>query len=277
MLDFYRDYGVYTDPGEYASLLRDLPTSLPELCALVKAQLIHPFALPQYADLVPPDKACEDRDYPTVRSLLAGLVAANPAGLIADREPAERLILSCRSHALLLAAILKSRHIPVRVRYGFATYIVPGLHAYHVICEVWKDDRNRWVLVDPDRQVVDVPAEQFESAATAWMRYRQGGCNTSRYGVKGSWGAHPILGALVHDAAAVLGTEHLYWDEPPVAAISEEAMATIPKDRLAVLDQMAAALRDPDKTLRQVRALFDAHAFLQFPPVHAGTFRSKGA
>lgn len=269
MLDFYRDYGHYTDPGVFAPLYRDLPASLPELCARIKAQLIHPFALPEYADLVPPDTACQDKEYPTVQSILAGLVATNPAGLVADREPAERLVLSCRYHAILLASILKSRHIPVRVRYGFAAYIVPGLHAYHVVCEVWKAEKNRWMLVDPDRQLVDVPADRFESSGTAWKRYRQGGYNTSRYGVKGYWGNHPILNVLVHDLASVLGNEALYWDEPPVSDIKEEAVAAIPKDRLTVLDRAAALLLDPDNNLRALQALYDRHAFLQFPPVRS--------
>ena len=54
ILAFYRQFSAYTDPGEYEDLYTDLPESLVELCALIKAQLINPFAdLEQYLDIIP--------------------------------------------------------------------------------------------------------------------------------------------------------------------------------------------------------------------------------
>jgi len=44
ILDFYRQYSSYTDPGEYAYLYENLPDSLPELCSLVRSQFIHAYA-----------------------------------------------------------------------------------------------------------------------------------------------------------------------------------------------------------------------------------------
>ena len=35
VLDFYRQYSEYTDPGKYAYLYETLPDSLPELCNLI--------------------------------------------------------------------------------------------------------------------------------------------------------------------------------------------------------------------------------------------------
>ena len=140
MLSFYRHQSSYTDPGEYSSHYKALPESLPELCRVIKAQFIHPDAdLPRYRDLIPLERSREDEKYPTVKTILAGLLAYNPAGLTDDRKPEQRLIVSCRYHAILLASILKDRGIPVRVRYGFAHYLYPGHHIYHVICEVWND------------------------------------------------------------------------------------------------------------------------------------------
>jgi hypothetical protein len=43
VLNFYKQYSEFTDPGEYAYLYKNLPDSLPELCSLIKSQFIHPY------------------------------------------------------------------------------------------------------------------------------------------------------------------------------------------------------------------------------------------
>jgi len=54
VLNLYRQYSSFTDPGDYKRLYEDLPAPLPELCQLMKSQTIHPFAeLPMYRDQIP--------------------------------------------------------------------------------------------------------------------------------------------------------------------------------------------------------------------------------
>lgn len=138
VLDFYRQYSHYTDPGKYEYLYKNLPDSLAELCSLIKSQFIHPYAeLPRYRDIIPKERWNEYINYPTVQSILEGLVAYNSSGLTKNRKPEERLILGCRENAILLASILKYRGIPTRVRAGHVTYLRPGFHLSHTICEVW--------------------------------------------------------------------------------------------------------------------------------------------
>jgi hypothetical protein len=49
LLDFYRQYSSFTDPGEYAYSFANLPDSLPELCSLIKSEIIHFYNdLPRY-------------------------------------------------------------------------------------------------------------------------------------------------------------------------------------------------------------------------------------
>lgn len=265
MLDFYRHYGVYTNPGEYDSLYKNLPDSLTELCKMIKAQLIHPDAdLPLYRDLIPPERNREDEKYPTVKSILGGLMAYNSAGLINERKPEQRLILSCRYHAILLASILKYRGIPVRVRYGFAHYLYPGYHIYHVICEVWNDREHRWMLVDPDRQMVDFSREQFEFAGDVWLRYKQKKLDPYTYGVPEWWGAHPILSVLCHDLAAVLGNEYVYWNQPPICHDPEMNVKSTPSDQVEILNKFAALLQNPDNELQELQLIYDKYKYLQF-------------
>jgi hypothetical protein len=265
VLDFYRSYGSFTDPGEYGALYKNLPESLADLCRLIKAQMIHPVAyLPLYRDLIPPERSYEDLEYPTVQTILAGLMKHNPAGLTQDRKPGQRLVVSCRYHAILLASILKSRGIPARVRYGFAGYLYPGRFINHVICEVWNDQDQRWMLVDPDRQMVDFSSGQFETSDDVWRRYRQGGLDSSLYGVPDWWGAHPILDVLCHDIAAVLGNERTYLDRPPVSFDVGMDVDHIPSDREAVMNKAAELLKNPDANFKELQVLYDTHAFLQF-------------
>jgi hypothetical protein len=88
VLDFYKQYSSYTDPGEYAYLYKNLPDSLPELCSLIKSQFIHPIVeLPQYRDQIPKERWNETEKYTTVNSILKGLVSYDSRGFVEDREP----------------------------------------------------------------------------------------------------------------------------------------------------------------------------------------------
>ena len=74
LLDFYRQYSSFTDPGEYEYLYENLPDSLPELCSLIKSQFIHPYAeLPKYREQIPKERWNELFNFPSVNSILEGL------------------------------------------------------------------------------------------------------------------------------------------------------------------------------------------------------------
>ena len=164
ILDFYKQYSYYTDPGEYCYLYQSLPDSLSGLCELIKCQFIHPVDLNPYRHLFPQNRHYEDVKFPTVKKLLMGLIDLDANGLTCDRKPENRLVVTCRYHAVFLASILKYRGIPTRVRYGFAPYLAPNrdLHICHVICEVWNKKRKCWMLVDPDRKMINFPKNDFE-------------------------------------------------------------------------------------------------------------------
>ncbi|TET69660.1 MAG: hypothetical protein E3J56_09270, partial [Candidatus Aminicenantes bacterium] len=81
ILDFYRQYSSFTDPGKYEYLYENLPDSLPKLCSLIKSQFIHPHAeLPKYRDQIPKERWNEALKYPTVKSILEGLLSFDSRG-----------------------------------------------------------------------------------------------------------------------------------------------------------------------------------------------------
>jgi hypothetical protein len=76
LLDFYSQYGTYTDPGEYAYLYKNLPDSLPELCRLVRSQYInYGWELDNYHEIIPKERWNETLKYQKVKSALEGLLS----------------------------------------------------------------------------------------------------------------------------------------------------------------------------------------------------------
>jgi hypothetical protein len=260
VLDFYRAYGQHTDPGEYAGLFAGLPDALPDLCAFIKTQLIHPVEVARYADVLPEGRTREDADVYSVHDMLRLLMQRNPQGLIRERKPAERLVLSCRYHAMLLASVLKSRGIPSRVRVGFAGYLNPegGKHIDHWITQVWNEREGRWMFVDPDTRRIDL--DDFELAGDVWLRARRGEVDPEIYGFHIWWGLGYIMGNLCHDLHACLNHELVYWEGPE---LFHRDPAQLSDTDTALVDRLAHLLQRPGDNLAELRALHAEHPLLQ--------------
>ncbi len=220
LLNFYRQFSPYTNPGEYSYLYKNLPESLPELCRLIRSQYInYGWELDNYRELIPKERWNESLKYQTVKSALEGLLSYDTRGLVKDRKPENRLMLICRDNALLLASILKYRGIPARVRYGFAPYLIPGFHSNHVICEVWNEKDNRWMLVDPSADRIDFKREEFDFSNDVWLKMQKKEINPKLYGMPGQneYNGSPLMTAVVcFDLASILGTEYPVGQYSPI-------------------------------------------------------------
>jgi hypothetical protein len=266
-LDKYLEYSSYTDPCEYVYLYKNLPDKIYELNSIIKDQLIHPISdIHIFEDVIPMERRFEDRAYPDVRSMLAGLLAHNEKGLISSRPPQERLVLSCRNHSILLASILKHKNIPARVRFGFVPYLKPGLQILHIITEAWSYDQRCWLRIDPDRKIDDMHELDFITAAEVWQGYRTGtldrDCNT--YGVEDMWGFYAILSTLCHDFESLLGNEIPYWECCPACTDPEIEFKSIPVEQVQVLDRLAELLSFPDNNMKALIELHNSCKMLRF-------------
>ncbi len=263
-LDFYKNYSKYTNPGKYTYLFENLPDSLQNLCKLIKCQFIHPVDLGPYRNLIPESRHYEDRKFPSAEKLLTGLLALDTNGLTFERKPENRLVVTCRYHSILFASILKSRGIPVRLRYGFAPYLAPGtdLHISHAICEVWNEKEKRWMYVDPDRKMVDFNRDEFETGNEVWIALRNGEVKEpNKYGIPDTWGEIMILGTIYQDFLCVLGYEPLYW-EYPVSQFLSNDISTVAPQRLKVLDEIANLMNNPNKNLNKLMEIYKENKFL---------------
>lgn len=248
VLDFYKQYSSFTDPGEYTYLYKNLPDSLPELCSLIKSQFIHPYAeLPQYSDQIPRERWNESIKYPTVRSILEGLLSHDSRGLVKDRKPADRLVLGCRENAILLASILKYRGIPARVRAGHATYLIPDFHTSHAICEVWNIKEKRWMLVDPGTGLIDFSRDEFDFSNEAWLKMQKKEIDPDIYGNPGEYsGFVSILAKLNTDLASLLGNEYPVYQYAPILDNAFKNDNKLSTEQIEMLNKISEIMKSLD-------------------------------
>jgi hypothetical protein len=248
VLNLYLQYSSYTDPGEYAYLYKNLPESLSELCSLIRSQFIHPFAeLNKYRELIPKERWNEMYSYPSVKSILEGLVAHDSSGLTHERKPEDRLVLGCQQNAILLASILKHRGVPARVRCGHVTYLIPDFHTSHTICEVWNEDENRWMLVDPSTDRIDISHEEFDFSYEAWLQMQNGEIDIKLYGLPGRYsGFVSIVGKVNTDLASVLGTEYPVNQYAPMLEYAFENKDQLTSSHIETLNTICELMRSLD-------------------------------
>jgi len=266
VLNFYKQYSSFTDPGEYAYLYKNLPDSLPELCLLIKSQFIHPYAeLPKYRELIPKERWNEYINYPTVKSILEGLVTYNSSGLNKGRKPEDRLILGCRENAILLASILKYRGIPARVRAGHVTYLRPGFHLSHTICEVWNKNENRWMLVDPSMVMIDFSREQFDFSNELWLKMQNKEIATDQYGFPGRYsGFVSIVGKVCPDLASILGTEYPVNHYAPILDYALENNDKLSEEHIETLNRISELMKSLDaENLSKLQDIYNSTPQIQ--------------
>jgi Transglutaminase-like superfamily len=145
--------------------------------------------------------------------LLRAVLALDPGPLTVARPPARRIVGTCRHVAVIAVALLRHHRVPARARCGFATYVEPGRGVDHWLVEYRTAPSGLWRRVDPGLQP---PAREFLSGGEAWVAFRRGAVDASRFGVAGTsdaWGPAEIKGNAIRDLAALNKVEVLPRDE----------------------------------------------------------------
>ncbi|MCF8267359.1 MAG: transglutaminase-like domain-containing protein [Ignavibacteriales bacterium] len=262
----YATFSKYTDPGGFGYLYKDLPESVEDICSLIKSQLIHPFDIEKFGDKIPVNRMNEDESLQTVEEMLNALLNRNNSGLNVSRKPEERLVVACVHHSMLLASILRYKGIPVRLRAGNAKYIGGDkrIRVTHVICEVWDKNRNKWYLVDPDRNRIDFSRNEFEFAGETWQKLRDGDINKryyiSRYKTVDQATAHLVW----LDLSYILRAEEPYWKDPEIVTGIENSLNDLTNSEIRLLDNIAALLNSPDSNLSDLERLKADNKSLNF-------------
>lgn len=259
-LDSYTGHSPLTDPAPYADLFTGLPVDLPALHRVVQNIYIHVWKIRKYHPAWLENRSHEYESRSVARSL-ALVMAHDPQPLTVERPRAQKLIVDCRHHAVLLVALLRHHGIPARARCGFATYLEQSHFQDHWICEYW--DGSRWVMEDPDVVKHDISPDAFINAGRAWQMIRAGMISDLQFGFsphdRGEW---VVRCDIVRDLAALNHAEMLSSDawgfiEKP------EALVTTP-DR-ALLDEAARLIAAVDSDYTAMREFYQSSPDLRVP------------
>jgi hypothetical protein len=273
ILNYYRQPGIVTQPGEYVYLLANLPDGIPELCRIVQGVILHIFWAPAYGVKLSEERQKEVnlRRFEYILKRLSEL-SDQPVNVL--REPSMRVVGNCRDYSVVLCALLKYKGIPARARCGFATYFTPHRYEDHWICEYWDEGKGRWVRVDAqldsiqiehlkiDFNPYDLPEGKFLSGAETWRSCRSGELDPDLCGIFDMNGLWFVQGDLVRDFMALNGLEVLPWDCNEIMGGPD---VQISPDDYELLDLVAELINGGDTKFREMRSLYESNERLHMP------------
>ena len=167
-------------------------------------------------------------------------------------------------HALLLASILRHQGITVRLRAGFARYYEKEAKVRfgHVVCEVLDSDNQEWILIDPDRNIIDVKRERFEAPSQAWQHFYNTDYRSIRYVSSTGEGFQALIHALLMDHSFVIVNERNYWHTPTFVYRKDFNLNDLKADQIQLIEKIAESMNEPDNKLSELQILYDNNPFI---------------
>jgi hypothetical protein len=226
ILDFYAEAGPMTTAGPRRGYLESASSEIRPLAATVQQLFLYDVVAKDFYGVDVPAQRADEIHLRTTAAILDRIIMLDDAPLAHRRSLDQRTIGRCHHFALLTVAVLRAHGVPARARCGFGAYFNPPQFEDHWVCEYWNVGERRWVLADTQldsvwverlaitHDVLDVPRDQFLTAADAWKQCRTGALDPSRFGISfvqlhGLWF---VAGSLVRDLASLNKWEMLPWD-----------------------------------------------------------------
>jgi hypothetical protein len=219
----YINHGGLTTPGNHAAAIEALPDGIEPLLESVRGLFVHVDSLKIYG-LDEMDFSRQPRATLSVSKRLDRVFEKSDEPLGTARSIDIRELGTCRDYALLTCAMLRQKHIPARVRCGFARYFSPGRYEDHWICEYWQTAEQRWVRVDAQLdtehcralsimfKTSDLPVGEFLTAKEAWELVRRKLFPAALFGHGKDAGEWFIWVNLARDFLSLKGHEISDWD-----------------------------------------------------------------
>lgn len=281
ILDFYKQTSLYTDLGLYKEFMKKLSDDINELCVLQRKQIIHPVAFDNpnirkqsdcfWGDMtkVPITRLdYEDDLFPTAISMISELLRKDKTYSI-NRKAEDKIHVTCRGEAILLAATLKAKGYAARVRSGFAPYIkYDGVSYDHWITEYFDETKCRWVLVDADEHcpdhemgfdLNDIPRDKFIFGAEAYLGMRNKkfkdeeiyyASDPATLGLKAS------LRGLFYDFHSLMNDEIIFLHLPKYI---QDKNFNLSEEEYLELDELAELMLDPDSNFSKLKHIWDTN------------------
>ena len=274
VFNFYKQTSLYTDLGLYKNFMKNLPDDINELCILQRKQIIHPvaFDIPNirkqsncfWGDMtkVPITRLdYEDDLFPTAISMISELLRKDKTYSV-NRKAEDKIHVTCRGEAILLAATLKAKGYSARVRSGFAPYIkYDGVSYDHWITEYYDEIKQRWVLVDADEHcpdhemgfdLNDIPRNKFIFGAEAYLGMRTGKYKTEEIyyaSDPATLGLKASIRGLFYDFHSLMNDEIIFLHLPKYI---QDKNFELSEEEYIELDNLAELLLEPDKNFDKI-------------------------
>lgn len=275
ILNHCLEFSTFTNPGCYKQFLQNLPDDVKELGNLVSHQIIHRVTLKQgnakanrdlrYGDVTKYPwyrLRCEDDILPTAPAMISELLRLDDKGFTAKRKVENKIVVTCRFVAILMASILKSKGIPCRVRSGFAPYFFKGSWD-HWINQYWNKNEQRWITFDADGfydktigfDQYDMPEEKFDWAAHTWLGIRNNQLDANNFiNADGSKGLMPALWEMFYDFHSLMNNEILYNQMPSYIYFKFDKLKE--KD-FEEIDELAKLMLNPDQNFDKLTKIWN--------------------
>lgn len=279
ILDFYKKTSLYTDLGLYKKFCKNLTDDISELCILQRKQIIHPNAFDNpnirksideiYGDMskVPITRLdYEDDLFPTAISMISELLRKD-GNYNTERKAENKIHVTCRGQAILLASILKAKGYSARVRSGFAPYIKYDGVAYdHWITEYYDENQQRWVLVDADEHCFkhesrinlnDINRNEFIFGAEAYLGMRNNKYKTEQIyyaSDPATLGLKASLRGLFYDFHCLMNDEIIFLHLPKYI---QDKKLILSEEEYKELDNLATLLLNPDKNFDKLLEIWN--------------------
>lgn len=279
ILEFYKQTSLYTDLGYYNEFAKKLPDDIEELCILQRMQIIHPVAFKNknirnekdcfWGDMtqVPVTRLeYEDDIFPTAQSVIAELLRKNP-NYDVKREAKNKVHVTCRGQAILLASILKAKGIPARARSGFAGYIkYDGIYYDHWITEYFDEKENRWKLVDADEHcpdhemgfdLNDIPYDKFLFGANAYLGMRKNKYKKEEILYASdpvTLGLKAAIRGLFYDFHSLMNNEIIFLHMPKYI---QDKNFELSEEEYKELDELAEIMKKPNENFGRLQEIWN--------------------
>lgn len=182
------------------------------------------------------------------------------------REAKDKIHITCRGQAILLASILKAKNIPARARSGFAEYIhYDGIYYDHWITEYYDEKENRWKLVDADEHcpdhemgfdLNDIPYDKFLFGANAWLEVREGKYKEESilYASEPvTLGLKAAIRGLFYDFHSLMNNEIIFLHMPKYICQKNYELS---EEELKELDELAKLMLKPNENFEELQEIW---------------------
>lgn len=279
ILNFYKQTSLYTDLGLYKDFMKNQTDDINELCILQRKQIIHPIAYKTpnirkknkcfWGDMtkVPITRLNnEEVLYSTAQSMISELLRKDKH-YDACRKAEDKIHITCRGQAILLAATLKAKGYAARARSGYAPYIKSDGIAYdHWITEYYDEKKGRWILVDadehcPDHEIAfdlnDIPRNEFIFGAEAYLGLRNNKykteeiCHSSNPAILG---LKASLRGLFYDFHSIMNDEVMFLYLPKYI---RDKNFELSEEEYKELDELATLMLDTDSNFEKLLEIWE--------------------